>query len=51
MRQSKALIRNQRDQISDHMAIEVDRFTTQLKSKEFSETISAMIEKRLPTYG
>ncbi|MCD9147777.1 enoyl-CoA hydratase-related protein [Pseudophaeobacter flagellatus] len=51
MKLSKSLIRHQRDQVAAHMAQEADLFVAQLKSPEFSEVVSAMMQKREPSFS
>ncbi|SIN68428.1 Enoyl-CoA hydratase [Parasphingorhabdus marina DSM 22363] len=51
LRQSKSLIRNQRDQIADQMQAEGRLFVDQLQSPDFRESVAAMMEKRAPNYG
>ena len=51
LRQSKTLIRNQREQIADQMQAEARLFVDQLRSPDFRESVAAMMEKRAPNYG
>lgn len=51
MKKSKALIRNNRNQVAVHMAAEAGLFEEQLNSPEFAECLSAMMAKRQPVYG
>ncbi|GAB5482611.1 MAG: enoyl-CoA hydratase [Parasphingorhabdus sp.] len=51
LKASKALIRNRRDAIVAQMAAESKHFVSQLKSPDFSESVSAMKEKRRPFYA
>ena len=51
LRQSKLLIRNQREQIADQMNAEAKLFVGQLQSPDFRESVAAMIERRAPVYG
>ncbi|WP_375699948.1 enoyl-CoA hydratase-related protein [Pseudophaeobacter sp. TrK17] len=48
---SKSLIRHQRDQVAAHMQRESDLFVAQLKSPEFAEVVSAMMQKRTPSFS
>lgn len=51
VRQSKALIRNQRDRVAAHMATEGRIFAAQLQSPDFAESVAAMMQKRAPIYS
>lgn len=51
LKQSKALIRNQRDEVAGHMAAEIKIFATQLQSPDFAESIAAKLQKRAPNYS
>ncbi|WP_281954822.1 enoyl-CoA hydratase-related protein [Pseudophaeobacter arcticus] len=51
MKLSKSLIRHQRDLVAAHMDRESDLFVAQLKSPEFSEVVTAMMQKRAPTFS
>ena len=50
LKQSKALIRNRRDEVAGHMAAEVTIFAAQLQSPDFAESVSAKLQKRQPNY-
>lgn len=51
MRRSKALIRSQRDTVAEQMMAESKVFVEQLRSADFAESVSALMEKRAPNYG
>ncbi len=51
LKQSKLLIRNQREKIADQMHAEAKLFVAQLNSPDFAESVAAMMEKRTPVYG
>ena len=51
LRRSKALIRNQRERVAEHMAAEGRIFVEQLQSPDFAESIAAMMQKRAPVYS
>lgn len=51
LRRSKALIRNQRDRVAEHMAVEGRIFVEQLQSPDFAESVAAMMQKRAPVYS
>lgn len=51
MRHSKALIRSGRQKIADQMRRESTLFEAQLKSAEFAEAASAIMEKRAPVFN
>ncbi|WP_170559691.1 enoyl-CoA hydratase-related protein [Ruegeria atlantica] len=51
LRQSKALIRNQRNEVAGHMAAEIKIFAAQLQSADFAESVAAKLQKRAPNYG
>lgn len=51
LKQSKALIRSNRNQIAVHMEAEAGLFEEQLNSPEFAECLSAMMAKRQPVYS
>jgi enoyl-CoA hydratase/carnithine racemase len=51
MRLSKGLIRNQRDAVAAHMAVEGKLFAAKLQAPEFAESVAAMMQKRMPDYG
>ncbi len=48
---SKSLIRHQRDQVAAQMQAESELFIGQLKSPEFSEVVTAMMQKRTPKFS
>lgn len=50
LRESKALIRNQKDRITEQMAAEGQVFAAQLRSADFAESVAAMMQKRAPVY-
>ena len=50
LRESKALIRSRKDQITQQMAAESQVFAAQLKSADFAESVAAMMQKRPPVY-
>ena len=50
LRHSKALIRIERDRVSEHMLVESKLFAAQLKSPEFMESVAAMMQKRTAVY-
>lgn len=47
---SKALVRYEKEAVTDHMALESRQFTAQLKSPEFAESVAAMMQKRAPIF-
>lgn len=51
MRLSKSLIRHRQTEIANHMQAEGELFLAQLKSKEFAEVVSAMMQKRAPKFS
>lgn len=51
MKLSKSLIRHQRDLVAAHMGRESELFIAQLKSPEFSEVVTAMMQKRPPSFS
>ena len=51
LRRSKELIRNQRDRVAEHMAVEGRIFVEQLQSPDFAESVAAMMQKRAPVYS
>lgn len=51
LKQSKALIRNQRDEVAGHMAAEIKFFAAQLQSPDFAESVAAKLQKRAPNYS
>lgn len=51
LKQSKALIRNQRDEVAGHMAAEIKIFAAQLQSPDFAESVAAKLQKRAPNYS
>ena len=51
LKRSKALIRNQREQVAAQMAAEGKVFVEQLRSPEFAETVAAIMQKRTPNYS
>lgn len=51
MKRSKALIRNQHEAVTAHMAKEGQIFFEQLQSPDFAESIAARMEKRTPVYA
>ena len=51
LRQSKALIRSQREHVAEHMAVEGRIFLEQLQSADFAESVAAMMQKRQPVYA
>lgn len=51
MSASKRLIRNQQQRVIDQMQSEGEIFSAQLKSPEFSESVTAMLEKRPPVFN
>ncbi|MDU8928995.1 enoyl-CoA hydratase-related protein [Alisedimentitalea sp. MJ-SS2] len=51
MKLSKGLIRDGREALAEHMAVEAKLFASQLQGPEFAESVAAMAEKRLPDYG
>lgn len=51
LKHAKSLIRNQRARITEQMAVEMKLFAEQLQSPEFTESITAMLEKRAPVYS
>lgn len=50
MRLSKSLIRHRQAEVAAQMQTEGDLFVAQLKSREFSEVVSAMMQKRVPKF-
>ena len=48
---SKSLIRHQRDKVAAQMQAEAELFVGQLKSSEFSEVVTAMMQKRQPSFS
>lgn len=50
IRQSKSLIRGERDRIASQMAVEGALFRERLLSPDFAESVSALKEKRQPVY-
>jgi len=50
LRHSKALIRNERDRVTEHMLVESKLFAAQLRSLEFTESVAAMMQKRAAVY-
>ncbi|CUH88702.1 2,3-dehydroadipyl-CoA hydratase [Phaeobacter sp. CECT 5382] len=51
MRLSKSLIRHRQDQVATQMQRESEIFVAQLKSPEFAEVVSAMMQKRAPKFS
>ncbi|WP_170416441.1 enoyl-CoA hydratase-related protein [Ruegeria atlantica] len=51
LKQSKALIRNQRAEVAGHMSAEIKIFAAQLQSPDFAESVAAKLQKRAPNYG
>ena len=51
LKRSKALIRNQREQVAAQMAAEGKVFVEQLRSPEFAEMVAAIMQKRTPNYS
>lgn len=50
VKKSKALIRNNQDNLAAHMDAETEIFAAQLKSPDFMESVAAMMQKRSPVY-
>lgn len=51
MRLSKSLIRHRQEEVAAQMQAEAEIFVAQLKSAEFTEVVTAMMQKRAPKFS